>query len=54
VTSQTFGPTKKRRVSPVTGSAHSIWLLPKPAYAPVLTVLPETSVWIQSRPLGAT
>lgn len=26
-----FGPTRKRRVSRVRGSAHSIWLLPKPA-----------------------
>jgi 5-methyltetrahydrofolate--homocysteine methyltransferase len=31
VTSQMFGPVRKRRVSRVTGSAASIWLLPKPA-----------------------
>src|SRR5262245_50924140 len=54
VISQEFGPTRKRRVSRERGSAHSIWLLPNPAYAFALIVLLETSVWIQSRPLGAT
>src|SRR5687767_284272 len=41
VISHTFGPVRKRRVSRVTGSAHNIWLLPNPAYAPALIVLPE-------------
>ena len=54
VISQTLGPTRNRRVSFVVGSAASIWLLPKPAYAPELIVLPDTSVWIHRRPLGAT
>ena len=31
VISHCRGPTRKRRVSPVDGSAHSIWLLPNPA-----------------------
>jgi hypothetical protein len=42
VTSHCLGPTRNRRISPLAGSAHSIWLLPNPAYAPVSMVLPET------------
>ena len=31
VISQATGPVRKRRTSPLAGSAHSIWLLPMPA-----------------------
>ncbi|MNE92455.1 hypothetical protein D3C80_1901820 [compost metagenome] len=38
----------KRRISPLLGSAQSIWLLPMPAKSPAL--LESPSVWIHSRP----
>ena len=34
VTSHCLGPTIKRRISPVSGSPTSIWLLPCPAKSP--------------------
>src|SRR5262245_33964451 len=54
VISHCLGPTRKRRTSPVAGSAQTIWLLPKPAYTPLLIVELDTSVSIHSLPLGAT
>jgi len=48
VTSEPFGPVRKRTISPVAGSPTSIWLLPMPAKSPSL--LSSPSVWIQSRP----
>ena len=34
VISHSFGPTRKRLISPVAGSPISIWLLPMPAKSP--------------------
>src|SRR5690606_26218862 len=48
VTSHSLGPTRKRRISLLAGSAHSIWLLPWPSYSPELVYLP--SVCIHKRP----
>ena len=39
VISQPAGPVKKRRISPVRGSAASIMLLPSRSYGPLLSVL---------------
>src|SRR3546814_1689572 len=48
VTSHSFGPVRKRRISLLAGSAHSIWLLPWPSYSPLLLYFP--SVCIHRRP----
>src|SRR5262245_25519484 len=50
VISQPMGPVKNRRMSPVVGSAASIWLLPMFFQSGWAIFLADESVWIQRTP----